>query len=152
MKLVWIHDSSSNSIYDYLNALYLFCPKQRTNIVQTCMKMVQMDSLNFSDNFSYIICFIWSYGWFYMIFRSLGYFLKFINHFLIYFNSRNTYCVSIALVWRQQVNRRCCWSTWRVGATRQWHRAVSLTDKWDRSTATSARSTPTRGATVVNLN
>ena len=52
----------TNSIYALLNAIYLFCPKQRTNIVQTCMKMVQMDSLNFSDNFSYINYLIWSYG------------------------------------------------------------------------------------------
>ena len=41
------------------------------------MKMVQMDFLNFSDNFSYIIYFIWSYGWISMIFRSLYYFLEF---------------------------------------------------------------------------
>ena len=90
MKLVWIHDSNSNSIYDYLNALYLFCPKQRTNIVQTCMKMVQMDRLDFSDHFSYINYFIWSYGWISMNFRSFRHFLEFseLNYFLIYFNSR----------------------------------------------------------------
>ena len=96
MKLVWIHDSNSNSIYGYLNALYLFCPKQRTSIVQTCMKMVQMDSLNFFDNFSYINYLIWSYGWISMIFRSFSYFLKLINHFRIYLNSRT----NTASAWR----------------------------------------------------
>ena len=38
------------------------------------MKMVQMDSLNFSDNFSYINYLIWSYGWISMIFWSLDFF------------------------------------------------------------------------------
>ena len=95
MKLVWIHDSNSNSIYDYLNALNLFCPKQRTNIVQTCMKMVQMDSLNFSDNFSYIIYLIWSYGWISMNFRSLYNFLEF-SEFIL--NPENDLTAS---AWRQ---------------------------------------------------
>ena len=35
-----------------------------------------MDSLNFSNNFSYIIYFIWSYGLFAMNFRSFNHFLK----------------------------------------------------------------------------
>ena len=62
--------------------IWLFkCPlfvlsKTEDSIVQTCMKMVQMDSLNFSDNFSYINYLIWGYGWISMIYWSLGHFLK----------------------------------------------------------------------------
>ena len=127
MKLVWIQDSNSNSIYDYLNALYLFCPKQRTNIVQTCMKIVQRDSLNFSDNFSYIIYFIWSYDWISMIFRSLGNFLEFSELFKI---QKIIYCVSIVSCWPQQVNYGWPGQTWPVGSTGQSHSAVWVTDRW----------------------
>ena len=151
MKLVWIHDSNSNSMYGYLNVLYLFCPKQRTNIALTCMEIVQMDSLNFSDNFSYIIYLVWSYGWFYIIFRSLGYFLKFINHFLIYFNSRNTYCVSIASLWRQQVNRCCWWSNLTSGVHWSVTGLIRVYDRWVRSTDTSVQSTLTCGPHFIKL-
>ena len=60
---------------------YMICPKQQPSVVLTCMKMVQMDRLDFSDHFSYINYFIWSYGWISMIFRSLGNFLDFLNYF-----------------------------------------------------------------------
>ena len=43
----------------------------------SCMKIVQMDRLNFSDNFSYINYFNLSYGWISMIFWSLNHFLEF---------------------------------------------------------------------------
>ena len=80
------------------------------------MKMVQMDSLNFSDNFSYINYLIWSYGWISMIFRSFSYFLEFPELFL---NPENTYCVSMTLAWRQQVNWAVLGQTWPVGPTGQ---------------------------------
>ena len=127
MKLVWIHDSNSNSIYDYLNALYLFCPKQRTNIVQTCTKMVQMDSLNFSDNFSYINYLIWSYGWISMIYWSFSYFLEFPD----YNKSRNEFTASALR--HRDVSRStdaAGGQTWPVGPTGQWLGLVSAADVW----------------------
>ena len=78
MELVWTLGSNSNSIYDVLNALHMICPKLQLYVVLTCMKMVQMDRLDFSDHFSYIICLISSYGWIYMNFWSLYYFLEFL--------------------------------------------------------------------------
>ena len=42
--------------------------------------MEQMERLDFSYHFSYINYFIWSYGLFSMIFRSLGNFLEFLNY------------------------------------------------------------------------
>ena len=41
---------------------YLIYPKQWPYVVLTCMKMVQMDRLDFSDHFSYINYFILSYS------------------------------------------------------------------------------------------
>ena len=64
--------------------IWLFkCPllvlsKTEDNIVQTCMKMVQMDSLNFSDNFSYIIYLIWSYVNFLWFIEVLAIFWNFL--------------------------------------------------------------------------
>ena len=82
------------------------------------MKIVQMDRLDFSDHFSYIIYLIWSYGWFSMIFRSFNYFLKFSELYLI---QKMSYGVSTTSLWRQQVNWPGPGQTWRVGSTRQWH-------------------------------
>ena len=90
MNVFWANATSNrlnevglNTRFNFQLHIWLFkCPlfvlsKTEDSIVQTCMKMVQMDSLNFSDNFSYINYLIWSYGWISMNFRSFGHFLEF---------------------------------------------------------------------------
>ena len=76
-ELIWIKDSNISSLNMALIVHFLILLKQQGKLVLSCMKPLQMDRLNFSDHFSYIICLIWSYGWFSMIFRSFGYFLEF---------------------------------------------------------------------------
>ena len=65
------------------------------------MKMVQMDRLDFSDQFSYINYFILSYGRIYMNFRSFNCFLEFPG---LIKTPENIYRVSMTIALRQQVN------------------------------------------------
>ena len=76
-ELIWIKDSNISSLNMALIVHFLILLKQQGELVLSCMKPLQMDRLNFSDNFSYINYFIWSYGWISMIFRSLNCFLEF---------------------------------------------------------------------------
>ena len=66
--------------------------------------MVQMDRLDFSDNFSYINYFIWSYRLISMNFRSFSYFLEFSDISKIEIIQKRVYCVSTASCLRQQVS------------------------------------------------
>ena len=81
-----LNEVGLNTRFKFQLHIWLFkCPlfalsKTEDNIVQTCMKMVQMDILHFSDNFSYINYFNLSYGWISMNFRSFRHFLKLLNH------------------------------------------------------------------------
>ena len=87
MKLVWTLGWNSNSICVGLNAIYMICAKQQLYVVLTCMKMVQMDSLNFSDNFSYINYLIWvtvNFVWILEVYTTFW-------NFLIYFKSRKSF-------------------------------------------------------------
>ena len=76
-ELIWIKDSNISSLNMALIVHFLILLKQQGELVLSCMKPLQMDRLNFSDNFSYIIYLIWSYGWISMNFWSLNYFLEF---------------------------------------------------------------------------
>ena len=69
------------------------------------MKPLQMDILDFSDHFSYITYFIWSYRLISMIFQSFGYFLEFPNHLELEIIQENDYIAIIASCRRQQINR-----------------------------------------------
>ena len=75
-ELIWIKDSNISSLNMALIVHFLILLKQQGKLVLSCMKPLQMDRLNFSDHFSYINLYIWSYGWFSMIFRSFNYFLE----------------------------------------------------------------------------
>ena len=76
-ELIWIKDSNISSLNMAFIVHYLILPKQQHKLVLSCMKSLQIDRLNFSDNSSYINYFIWSYGWISMNFWSLNYFLEF---------------------------------------------------------------------------
>ena len=76
-ELIWTKDSNISSLNMAFIVHYLILPKQQGKLVLSCMKPLQMDRLNFFDNFSYIIYLIWSYGWISMNFWSLNYFLEF---------------------------------------------------------------------------
>ena len=75
--LIWTKGSKVSSFNIATLVHYLILPKQQGKLVLSCMKPLQMDRLNFSDNFSYINYFIWSYGWISMIFRSFKHFLEY---------------------------------------------------------------------------
>ena len=77
MELIWIKDSNATPNLSILNALYVFSSIQQVKVGLSCMKLVQMDRLNFSDNFSYINYFIWSYRLISMNFWSFKHFLEF---------------------------------------------------------------------------
>ena len=81
----------SNSYMALISALNCSTINSRLACL-TCMKPVQMDRLDFSDHFSYIICLIWSYGLISMNFRSFGHFLNFLNNK----NPKMSYCISTA--------------------------------------------------------
>ena len=74
---IWIKDSNISSLNMAFIVHYLILPKQQSKLVLSCMIPLQMDRLNFSGNFSYIIYLIWSYAWISMNFWSLNYFLEF---------------------------------------------------------------------------
>ena len=76
-ELIWIKGSNISSLNMAFIVHYLILPKQQGKLLLSCMKSFQMDRLNFSDNFSYINYFIWSYGWISMFFRSFKHFLEF---------------------------------------------------------------------------
>ena len=61
-----------DSICENSNATYLICPIQQLGVVLTCIEMVQIERLDFSDHFSYINLFNLSYRLLSMVFRSFN--------------------------------------------------------------------------------